>query len=99
MAPSAIGAPLAGRTRPAIAQRAGILAAIYLISYGGAAIPGLIAGQLLRTLSVFDIALGYGALAALACGATLLTARDPDARTSTTPVPSGVQRRARIIPA
>jgi hypothetical protein len=150
MAPSAIGAPLAGRTRPATAQRvgmlaftaavavilislhaglvalflvasavagtaqgttfaasmralltgasagerAGILAAIYLISYGGAAIPSLIAGQLSRTLSLFDIAVGYGALAALACVVTLLTARDPDARASTTPVRAGAQARA-----
>src|SRR4051794_39224049 len=114
MAPSAIGAPLAGRTTPANAQRigmavffaavlailialhggaivpfiaasavagaaqgttfagsmralladagpadrAGILATIYLLSYSGAAIPGLIAGQLSRTLGLFDIALG-----------------------------------------
>jgi MFS family permease len=133
MAPSAIGAPLAGRTTPAGAQRigifvffaavvaillslhagavvpfviasavagaaqgttfagsmrallaeasaaerAGVLSAIYLISYGGAAIPGLIAGQLSRTLSLFDIALGYGALAALACAVALVAAREP----------------------
>src|SRR4051795_2051357 len=133
MAPSAIGAPLAGRTSPAGAQRigilvffaavvaillslragavvpfviasavagaaqgttfagsmrallaqataaerAGVLSAIYLISYGGAAIPGLIAGQLSRSLSLFDIALGYGALAALACAITLVAAREP----------------------
>jgi MFS family permease len=133
MAPSAIGAPLAGRTSPAGAQRvgivvffaavvaillslhagtvvpfiiasavagaaqgttfagsmrallaevnaaerAGVLSAVYLISYGGAAIPGLIAGQLSRTLSLFDIALGYGALAALACAITLVAAREP----------------------
>jgi MFS family permease len=133
MAPSAIGAPLAGRTAPANAQRigivvffgavfvillalhsgsvglfigasavagaaqgttfagsmrallaettaaerAGVLSAIYLISYGGAAIPGLIAGQLSRSLSLFDIALGYGALAALACAITLTAARAP----------------------
>jgi MFS family permease len=133
MAPSAIGAPLAGRTTPAGAQRigmvvffgavvaillslhagavvpfiiasavagaaqgttfagsmrallahataaerAGVLSAIYLISYGGAAIPGLIAGQLSRSLNLFDIALGYGALAALACAITLVAAREP----------------------
>ena len=133
MAPSAIGAPLAGRTTPANAQRigmavffgavvaillslhagavvpfivasavagaaqgttfagsmrallaqataaerAGVLSAIYLISYGAAAIPGLIAGQLSRSLSLFDIALGYGALAALACAITLVAAREP----------------------
>jgi MFS family permease len=133
MAPSAIGAPLAGRTIPANAQRigmavffgavvailialhggsivafivasaiagaaqgttfagsmrallaqataterAGVLSVIYLISYGGAAIPGLIAGQLSRSLSLFDIALGYGALAGLACVVTLVAAREP----------------------
>jgi MFS family permease len=133
MAPSAIGAPLAGRTTPAGAQRigifvffaavvaillslhagavvpfviasavagaaqgttfagsmrallaeataaerAGVLSAIYLISYGGAAIPGLIAGQLSRTLSLFDIAFGYGVLAGLACAFTLVAAREP----------------------
>jgi MFS family permease len=133
MAPSAIGAPLAGRTSPAGAQRigivvffaavvaillslhagtvvpfiiasavagaaqgttfaasmrallahagaaerAGVLSAIYLLSYGGAAIPGLIAGQLSRSVSLFDIALGYGALAALACAVTFVAAREP----------------------
>jgi MFS family permease len=133
MAPSAIGAPLAGRTTPAGAQRigifvffaavvaillslhagavvpfviasavagaaqgttfagsmrallaeataaerAGVLSAIYLISYGGAAMPGLIAGQLSRTLSLFDIAFGYGVLAGLACAFTLVAAREP----------------------
>lgn len=39
--------------------------------------PGLIAGQLSRTLSLFDIAPGYGALAAVACVITLVSARDP----------------------
>jgi MFS family permease len=138
MAPSAIGAPLAGRTTPATAQRigiavffgavvaillslhagavvafiiasavagaaqgttfaasmrallahatpgerAGVLSTIYLISYGGAAIPGLIAGQLSRSLSLFDIALGYGAVAALACAVTLVAAREPRTTTS-----------------
>jgi MFS family permease len=71
-------------TGASVGERAGILAAIYLISYGGAAIPSLVAGQLSRTLGLFDIALGYGALAALACAATLLTARNPQTRTSTT---------------
>jgi len=59
------------------ADRAGILAAIYLLSYTGAAVPNLIAGQLSRSLSLFDIALGYGALAAVAFVITLATARDP----------------------
>jgi MFS family permease len=59
------------------AERAGVLSAIYLIAYSGAAIPGLIAGQLSRTLSLFEIALGYGALAAIACLITLIAAREP----------------------
>jgi MFS family permease len=64
-------------THATAAERAGVLSAIYLISYGGAAIPGLIAGQLSHSLSLFDIALGYGALAALACAITLVAAREP----------------------
>jgi hypothetical protein len=48
--------------------------------------PGLIAGQLSRTLSLFDIALGYGAPAALACLVTLVTGR-ASARPRRTPGP------------
>jgi len=69
-------------------ERAGLLSAIYLISYGGAALPGLVAGQLSRALSLFDIALGYGALAALACLVTLGAARDPR------PTPAGGEHPA-----
>src|SRR3954449_12114489 len=69
---AAQGTTFAGSMRALLAeataaQRAGVLSAIYLISYGGAAIPGLIAGELSRTLSLFDLALGYGALAGVAC--------------------------------
>jgi MFS family permease len=63
-------------------ERAGLLSAIYLISYGGAAIPGVIAGQLSRTLSLFEIAIGYGVLAGLACIVTLSAARDPEPASS-----------------
>ena len=63
-------------TQATAAERAGVLSAIYLISYGGAAVPGLIAGQLSRSLSLFDIALGYGVLAGLACAFTLVAARE-----------------------
>jgi MFS family permease len=82
VAGAAQGTTFAGSMRALLtgagpADRAGILSAIYLISYGGAAIPGLIAGQLSRTLSLFDIALGYGALAAIACVVTLAAAREP----------------------
>jgi threonine dehydrogenase-like Zn-dependent dehydrogenase/predicted MFS family arabinose efflux permease len=81
VAGAAQGGTFAGSLRALLAgagpgDRAGILSAIYLISYSGAAIPGVIAGQLSRTLSLFDIALGYGALAALACVVTLVATRE-----------------------
>ncbi|MDQ3893371.1 MAG: MFS transporter [Actinomycetota bacterium] len=79
---SAQGATFAGSLRALLAEatpaeRAGLLAVVYAISYSGAAVPSLIAGQLARTLSLFEIALGYGALAALACLITLAAARNP----------------------
>ena len=49
--------------RSTIADRSPIFAAIYLLSYTGAAVPGLIAGQLSHTLTMTEIALGYGGLA------------------------------------
>jgi MFS family permease len=66
---------LLAETRPA--ERAGLLAVIYAISYTGAAVPSLIAGQAARFVSLFEIALAYGALAALACLFTLTAARNP----------------------
>jgi MFS family permease len=79
MAGAAQGATFSGSMRALLSEatpvdRAGVLSAIYLISYGGAAIPGLIAGQLSRSVGLFDIALGYGVLAALACVGTLALA-------------------------
>jgi len=50
-------------------ERAGLLATIYLISYSGTAVPGLIAGRLARSLDLFQIAEGY---AVLGVGAALL---------------------------
>jgi hypothetical protein len=55
-------------------ERAVLLAVVNTISYTGAAAPSLIAGQLARVLSLFDIVLGY---AALACVMTLVRARNP----------------------
>jgi hypothetical protein len=40
-------------------------------------VPSLIAGPLTRVPGLFDIALGYGTLAALACVMTLVRARNP----------------------
>ncbi|OYQ91270.1 hypothetical protein B9P90_28010 [Citrobacter freundii] len=82
LAGAAQGATLSGSIRSLLAgtttgERAGILSLIYATSYSGAAIPSLIAGQLSRTLSLFQIATGYGVLAAVACTITLLAARNP----------------------
>jgi MFS family permease len=86
IAGAAQGATFAGSLRALLAettpaQRAGLLAVVYAISYSGAAIPAVIAGQLARTLSLFEIALGYGALAAIACLITLIRAENPVGRT------------------
>lgn len=57
------------------ADRAGTLATIYLISYGGAALPGLIGGQLSRTLSLPDVGICYVGLVAAAATVALVTSR------------------------
>jgi MFS family permease len=81
------GAAFAGSMRALLrtatpAQRAGLLAAIYLISYSGAALPNFIAGRLSGSMTLFHIALGYGALAALAWAITLAAARAPHPTTA-----------------
>jgi MFS family permease len=58
-------------------ERAGLLSTIYLISYSGAAIPGMIAGELTSTLNLFQIALGYAALGIIASSVAMIAARDP----------------------
>ena len=55
-------------------ERAGLLAAIYAISYTGAAIPGLIAGQLSKVTDLQTITAGYAALALAACIVVLIFA-------------------------
>lgn len=64
----------------ALAERAGLLALVYALSYTGAAVPSLIAGQLSRSLSLVDITVGYGLLAVLALVVVALIARDPASR-------------------
>jgi MFS family permease len=58
-------------------DRAPIFSVIYLISYSGATIPALIAGQLSGAFSVPQLALGYGILALAATVYTVLAARNP----------------------
>ncbi len=76
------GATLTGSVRALLAratvhERAGAFSMIFATSYGGAAIPSLVAGQLSQTYSLLQIATGYGILAACACIVTLIAARDP----------------------
>ena len=82
LAATAQGVILTGSIRalvtPAgVSERAGVFSLIYATSYTGAAIPSFVAGQLSQTLSLLQIATGYGLLAATACAVTLIAARDP----------------------
>ena len=61
--------------KTSLENRAGVLSAIFLISYSGAAIPNLIVGRLASNFSLFAIAVGYGLLVLVACMITLFTAR------------------------
>lgn len=47
-------------------ERAGTLATLYLISYTGGALPGLISGRLADKLPLIAIITGYAALSLLA---------------------------------
>lgn len=60
-----------------LADRAPIFSAIYLLCYGGAAIPSLVSGQLSNVFSLPRIALGYAVLAIVATLFSVLAARDP----------------------
>lgn len=59
------------------ADRAPILAVVYLISYSGATAPSLISAQLSGAFSLPQLALGYGGLALLATLFTALSAHNP----------------------
>lgn len=53
-------------------DRAGVLSSVFLISYGGAAIPNMIIGQLAGNTDMFDIAVSYGFLVAICCIVTIV---------------------------
>lgn len=70
-------------------DRAGLLATLYLISYAGAAAPGLIAGRLAVVMPPDQIAVGYGGLVLIAAAIAVVLFRTPKAtRASATPVPT-----------
>jgi len=62
-------------TRPG--ERTGLLSAIYLVSYTGAALPNVVAGALADTFSLAEIAVGYAALAVVALLFVLRSGRRP----------------------
>lgn len=100
IAGTAQGAASTGTMRDLLNQtdasgRAGLLAAVYAISYSGAAIPGLIAGRAAVHLGLVQVAAAYAALALAAAlavpvltqgtGATPLTPGHHDTTTKETP--------------
>lgn len=62
------------------AERAGLLSAIFLISYTGAAVPGFLAGRLAGLLDTGQILIGYAGLAVLATAFVLITHRTGETR-------------------
>jgi MFS family permease len=77
-------------------ERAGLLSTIYLISYSGAAIPGMIAGKLTNRFDLFQIALGYAALGIVASALAMLVVRNPvHARRASDEAASGIHEPPR----
>jgi hypothetical protein len=56
-------------------DRAGLLSTVFLLNYGSAAVPSLIAGRLAGTFSMLQIAAGYGVLVAIGVITVLVLAR------------------------
>lgn len=64
---------LLARTAPS--GRAGLFSTIYLISYAGAALPGIAAGRLAATWTLFHIALGYAGLGVIGAAVAIFASR------------------------
>ncbi|OZF07758.1 hypothetical protein CH300_04895 [Rhodococcus sp. 15-1154-1] len=58
-----------------VGERAGLMSAVYLFSYCGAAVPSLVSGRLSSIVGLPLIAFGYAAFAALAAVITVRTSR------------------------
>ncbi|WP_196806189.1 MFS transporter [Rhodococcus sp. 114MFTsu3.1] len=56
-----------------VGERAGLMSAVYLFSYCGAAVPSLVSGRMSSTVGLPLVALGYAAFAALAAVITVRT--------------------------
>ena len=63
-------------SRIGIDDRAGVLSTIYIISYSGAAIPTLIVGKIASGFSLYDIAIGYGALVLVTWALTMALSKN-----------------------
>jgi hypothetical protein len=55
----------------------GLLALIYAVSYTGAAVPSLVAGQLSRATGLLQVTIGYSVLVLGATAVVLAAARNP----------------------
>lgn len=66
-------------------DRAGLLATLYLISYSGAALPGLAAGRLTEVLAPDQIAYGYGVIVLLCALTAFAALRGTGARPTPAP--------------
>lgn len=76
------GAASTGAMRALLAEakaeeRAGLLSTFFLISYSGAAIPGMVAGRLASRFGLYQIAVGYAVLGVVASIIAMFCARNP----------------------
>lgn len=69
-------------------ERAGTLATLYLISYSGGALPGLVAGHFSHTVSLPDVGTGYAALVVVAATVALIASRQKRTPRSAVTVPA-----------
>ncbi|MBL7501747.1 MFS transporter [Frankia sp. CNm7] len=65
-------------------DRAGALSAVFLISYCGAAVPGLVTSRLAGHVSLVNITVGYAVLVVLASALAILAGRAPGPRAEPT---------------
>lgn len=79
----ALGAATTGAMRLLLTNaapklRAGLLSSVYLVSYTGAALPGLVAGAFATTVDLTDITAGYAVLVLVATAVAIVASRRLD---------------------